>query len=91
MIILVAAILLVVYIIFYLFVAQQLIQGNYKYLLFYCILFLPVYSVFLNIIYVGFQVPILNQILQYSKEVLIFGGAVMILFGTRDQTNKKLE
>ena len=88
MIILVAAILLVVYIIFYLFVAQQLIQGNYKYLLFYCILFLPVYSVFLNIIYVGFQVPILNQILQYSKEVLIFGGAVMILFGTRDQTNR---
>ena len=91
MMVLVASILLIVYCCFYLYVAQQLLKGEFKYLLYYCILFLPVYTVFLNIIYVGFRLPILNQILQYSKEALIFSGAILIIFGSKDLTNRKWE
>ncbi len=72
----------------YFYVAQQVLNANFKYLLYYCIVFLPVYTVFLNIIYVGFGIPVLNQLLQYSKEVLIFGGAAIILFGAQKNSSR---
>lgn len=86
--IIIASLLLIAYAIFYLYIAQQLLKADYKYLLFYCILFLPVYTVFLNVIYVGFRLPLLNQLLQYSKEVLIFGGAAMLIFGSNNHTKR---
>lgn len=63
---------------------KAVLKGNFYYVLLYAVLFFPVYTVFLALVFNGLESPILNSILQYSKELLIFSAAGIILFGRKD-------
>ena len=76
-------ILLVLYGLFTLTVLSKLYNGKPVYLLFYIILFLPVYSVFQLILYDAFQNSILINLLKYSKDFVLISSFVLYLTGTR--------
>lgn len=67
---------------------KAVLKGNFYYVLLYSVLFFPVYTVFLALVFNGLESPILNSILQYSKELLIFSAVGIILFGGKEVLKK---
>ena len=75
-------ILLVLYGLFTLTVLSRVYNGKPVYLLFYIILFLPVYSVFQLVLYDAFQNSILINLVKYSKDFILISSFVLYLTGT---------
>lgn len=81
MIIVVSLILLIAYALFYCYCFSQVLKGHMEFLLYYVVIFFPIYTVFLALVYNGLEVPILISILQYSKELIIFSSVILLIFG----------
>ena len=85
-------ILLVLYGLFTLTVLSKVYNGKPVYLLFYIILFLPVYSVFQLVLYDAFQNSILINLVKYSKDFVLISSFVLYLTGTRQSLlNRKFK
>jgi len=76
--------LLIIYFFFFGYCLNGVLKGNLYYVLLYSILFFPVYTVFLALVFNGMESSFLNSILQYSKELLIFSAVGIILFGKKE-------
>lgn len=85
----VAAFLLALYCAFFVYIIQEVIKGRVQRVFLYSVIFLPVYSLFLIIIYSGFGSQILVKLIQYSKELIIFGAFLFWVLGQRILVNKK--
>ena len=76
-------IILVLYGLFTLTVLSKVYNGKPVYLLFYIILFLPVYSIFQLVLYDAFQNSILINLIKYSKDFVLISSFIIYLTGTR--------
>lgn len=81
MITVIAVISLILYVLGFGFVLQQILRARFEYLLYYCVIFLPIYAVFLNLTYTGTGIRELVVLLQYSKEIVFFSCFFILLFG----------
>jgi hypothetical protein len=85
-------ILLLLYVLLTLTVLSKVYNGKPVYLLFYIILFLPVYSVFQLVLYDAFQNAILINLVKYSKDFVLISSFVLYLTGTRQSfLNRKFK
>lgn len=75
--------MLLAYLAFYLFCIRSVIRSDFKWVLIYAIVIFPIYALFLSYTYLAFQSPLLSQIIQYSKEILIFTSFGIIVFGRK--------
>jgi hypothetical protein len=76
-------IFLLTYLIGYALVFHRTVNGDLVGILLYTIVFLPVYTVFLCVVYNGIREPYLIAALQYSKEILFFLTFGIIIFGRK--------
>ncbi|MFT7381274.1 MAG: hypothetical protein ACI9Z3_001158 [Roseivirga sp.] len=81
---LIAVILLALYIGFYSLSLTAIFKGKLEYVLYYSAIFFPVYTVFLAINYDVFESKVIVSLLQYSKELLIFGALGIWLLGQKN-------
>ena len=75
-----AIILILSYTALYVFLWNRVLKGDLKAVLIYSVIFFPVYTLFLAISYSSTDSHALVKILQYSKELLIFGAVGILLF-----------
>ena len=75
-----AIILILSYAILYVYIWSKVLKGDLKSILLYSVLYFPVYTLFLAIAYSSTDSHILVKVLQYSKEILIFGAVGLLLF-----------
>ena len=82
--IVVAIILLIIYIGFIGFVLKKTFEGDAYYLLLYILFILPFYATFQLVIFKGFDVIPLVNILKYSKDFVFFTGFFVFIFGKKE-------
>jgi len=86
--IVVSALLLIIYFGLFGYFLNGIFRGKLYLVLFYSALFFPIYTVFLALVFDGFESSILNSALQYSKELLIFSTLGIMLFGSKNILNQ---
>jgi hypothetical protein len=73
--IVIALILIILYIIgVYVVLEQAVFKGRIEFLLYYIVTFLPIYVVFQSFTYSNTDLLVVAKVLQFSKEVVLFGG-----------------
>ena len=82
--IVVAIILLILYIGFIGFVLKKIFEGDAYYLLLYILLHSPFYATFQLIIFKGFNLIPLVNLLKYSKDFVFFTGFFVFIFGKKE-------
>tara|TARA_B110000977_G_scaffold112934_1_gene146260 strand:+ start:386 stop:841 length:456 start_codon:yes stop_codon:yes gene_type:complete len=82
--IVVAIILLILYIGFIGFVLKKIFEGDAYYLLLYILFTLPFYATFQLIIFKGFNLTPLVNLLKYSKDFVFFVGFFVFIFGKKE-------
>ena len=82
--IVVAIILLIIYIGFIGFVLKKTFEGDAYYLLLYILFILPFYATFQLVLFKGFDVIPLVNILKYSKDFVFFTGFFVFIFGKKE-------
>lgn len=80
----IALIALFLYLGFFLFTVNSLFKGRFEVLLFYSVVFFPVYALFLTFNYGVFESTLLVRVIQYSKEVVIFSALGLWFFGQKN-------
>ncbi len=80
----VSIIILALYLAFYALCFSRILRGEMEFFIYYVIIFFPVYTVFLALVYNGFESANLISFLQYSKEALVFLTGLMVVFGRKD-------
>ena len=80
----VAIILLILYIGFIGFVLKKIFEGDAYYLLLYILFTLPFYATFQLIIFKGFNLTPLVNLLKYSKDFVFFVGFFVFIFGKKE-------
>lgn len=82
--IIVAITLLIFYIGFIGFVLKKTFEGDAYYLLLYILFVLPFYATFQLIIFKGFDLVPLVNMLKYSKDFVFFAGFFVFIFGSKE-------
>lgn len=77
----VAILLTILYGLLFVYTFNEVMNGRIKAVLFYVVIFFPVYPIFLSINYDLFESAALSRVIQYSKELIIFGAFGLLLFG----------
>ena len=70
---LIATFLLVVYVVFFVHVFFNVLKGKLQIVFIYAVAFFPVYALFLTSNFDAFESPITVKLIQYSKELIVFG------------------
>lgn len=78
---LVAILLTLFYVLLFIYTFNEVLNGRLKAVLFYAVIFFPVYPVFLSINYDLFESAAMSRVIQYSKELIIFTSFGLLLFG----------
>lgn len=78
---LVAILLTLLYAVLFIYTFNEVLNGRIKAVLFYAVIFFPVYPIFLSINYDFFESASLSRVIQYSKELIIFTSFGLLLFG----------
>lgn len=86
--IIIAIILVLLYGVLFFYTLNAVIRGNLKELLFFAIVFFPVYVLFLSFTYDQIESRLLSRLIQYSKELVIFGALGIWFFGQKDSLNR---
>lgn len=89
--IVVSAILLLLYVAFYLFVANGLIEGKLHLVFLYSVVLFPIYMLFIANNFKGFESILMVNLIQYSKEIIIFGALVLWFLGQKSLVRKQWE
>jgi len=79
-----AIILSIIYIGFIGFVLKKIFEGDTYYLLLYILFTLPFYSTLQLVIFKGFNVIPLVNLLKYSKDFVFFTGFFILIFGKKE-------
>lgn len=79
--IIIAVLLLLLYALLFFYTLNAVSKGDLKSVLLYAIILFPVYSLLMTYTYDVIESSALVKIIQYSKEVLIFGALGISLFG----------
>ncbi|WP_323757929.1 O-antigen ligase family protein [Roseivirga sp.] len=87
----VATFLLILYSILFFYVLDAVLRGKFEYVLLFSVIFFPIYALFLTFNYDAFELPILVNLIQYSKEIVIFGALGVWISGQRNMLNRKWE
>uniref|UniRef100_UPI004047FCB9 O-antigen ligase family protein n=2 Tax=Roseivirga sp. TaxID=1964215 RepID=UPI004047FCB9 len=85
----IATILLLLYAALFFYTIDALLKGKFESVLFFAVVFLPVYALFLTLNYDVFESKGLVSLIQYSKEVIIFGAASLWFFGQKNLIHRK--
>ncbi|MBO3699733.1 O-antigen ligase [Roseivirga sp. E12] len=80
---LVAALLLVLYFVFFIYVMKNVLSGKLQSVFLYAVAFFPVYALFITINFDFFESPIMVKLIQYSKEVVVFTALAIWIFGQK--------
>tara|TARA_R110000796_G_scaffold118864_1_gene232706 strand:- start:61776 stop:63167 length:1392 start_codon:yes stop_codon:yes gene_type:complete len=84
----VATFLLILYSILFFYVLDAVLRGKFEYVLLFSVIFFPVYALFLTFNYDAFELPILVNLIQYSKEIIIFGALGIWISGQKNILQK---
>lgn len=87
--IIVSAILLVLYIAFYFFVVSGLLRGKLHLVFLYSVILFPVYMLFISNNFKGFESMLMVNLIQYSKELIIFGAITLWFLGQKSLIRKQ--
>ena len=87
--IIVSATLLLLYAAFYFFVANGLIRGKLHLVFLYSVVLFPVYMLFITNNFKGFESMLLVNLIQYSKEGIIFSAMAIWFLGQKKLVNKQ--
>ena len=87
--IIVSAMLLLLYAAFYFFVANGLIRGKLHLVFLYSVILFPVYMLFITNNFKGFESMLLVNLIQYSKEVIIFGALALWFLSQKSLVRKQ--
>ncbi len=80
----IATFLLILYSILFFYVLDAVLRGKFEFVLLFSVIFFPVYALFLTFNYDAFELPILVNLIQYSKEVIIFGALGVWISGQKN-------
>ena len=80
----VAIILLILYIGFVGFLFKKIFEGDSYYLLLYILFILPFYTTFQLVIFKGFNLIFLVDLLKYSKDFVFFTAFFVFIFGQKE-------
>lgn len=81
---LIAIILLLLYAALFFHTVNQAISGKFDSILLYSVFFFPIYALFLTFNYEVFGYRLMATVIQYSKEVIIFGAFGLWFFGQKN-------
>lgn len=84
----IASALLIIYAAFYLYTVDALVKGRFEGILFYSVVFFPIYALFLTFNYLAFESAPLISLIQYSKEILIFSTLGLWFLGQKKLLHK---
>lgn len=85
----VSTLFLVLYAVLYVYIFQNILKGKLQYVLFYSVIFLPVYTNFIANNFAGFESMTLVKILQYSKEGIFFSAFGIFLLSQKSLVLKQ--
>ena len=80
----VAIILLILYVGFVGFILKKIFEGDAYYILLYILFTLPFYATFQLVIFKGFNLTLLVDLLKYSKDFVFFTAFFVFIFGKKE-------
>lgn len=86
--IIISILFLLIYLGFFGLILNAIFKGKLESVLYYSAIFFPIYTVFLAINYTTFESKVLVAVLQYSKELIIFGALAVWFFGQKNVLNR---
>lgn len=88
--IIVAVVLVLLYSVLFFYTLNAVLKGGLKEVLFFAIVFFPIYALFLSFTYDQIESRLLARVIQYSKEVIIFAALGIWIFGRKNSLNRPL-